>query len=1198
LILSFFVPFLALLASALLKWRKRSFFALLVVVGMALAVGAYPYYHPTGVSGLIKAFMSDTTAGLALRSTDRATPLLLLGLAVLLGAGVDAVVRRFGRSGLMAAAFVLVAIAGASFPLWTGSTVVDGLHQPAQPPSYVKEAASALNASHPGTRVYGMPGNNFGAYRWGDTIDTVYPGLLTRPFVTHEQQTMGSLPTADLLEAVDTPLQEGTMDPRTIAPMMSLMSVGEVLVQYDQAYETYNTPNPLQLAYDLTPTPAGLSDPVSYGKPRANVSTVPDFNEQLLALPVNQKPTAPLVSYTVAKPRPIVRAESLKTPLVVDGDSTGLVNASSIGLLANQPTVFFAGTLDTNTTLKKSVLKPGANLVVTDTNRKQGYRWNGIQDNAGYTETAAETTAITNLLTPDPFNSPLNLFPKAPADAQSTTVFNDDIAWVEASSYGSLTQYFNDERPAAALDGDPATAWADSQFPTGQWWSVEFSHPKTMGSINLAQIQAAHPKQVITKVTLSFDYENPVTVELGAESRTPTGQTIDFSPRTFSNLRITIDASYRTKYHVTASYENVVGFSEVRFPSLPAVTETVAMPQDLLRSVGATSTADPLTLSMTRLRGSGFPERYDAELAIDRSFWLPTTRTFALTGQARIDATSSDETVDHDVGRPDAQGGGVSASSSSRLTGDVATGASAAIDGDPSTTWTSAFGVSADGQWLQYSLARPITFDSLDLQIVADGRHSVPTEVTVSAGGVSDKAKLAPVADGKEAGTIVKVPVALPTALTGQTIRVTIDAARMETTKDYYTQSPITKPFAVAELGIEGLASSPVPTAIPSTCRDDLLSVDGAPVWVAVSGSSTTALARRPLSIALCGPDAGGLALGPGSHTLRSARGQVAGFNLDTVDLSSAAGGGPAVISAEGDVPVAVPAVAPKVTVDHQTSTAMRLTISHIPAESSAFDLVLGQSINSGWQASIAGQSLGTPFLVDGFANGWQVDPSVLGSADHTGTVTVSLKWAPQNRVNIALIISALVIVACLLLAFVPRRRRRHARRGGDISPPGIDRSEAGGSVRMAVDEEPTLAPLFHSDEAPARWVSATVIAVLIGLAAGLIAPPLTGVFVGVATLVVLRVPRLRLVLGLVAAGLVLIAAAYIVIEQVLHSTLPNGGWPTDFGQASAIVWAGIMFLMADAVIEVVNRRRAGDPHRELPADSVDHDYEDPVSRR
>jgi len=40
-----------------------------------------------------------------------------------------------------------------------------------------------------------------------------------------------------------------------------------------------------------------------------------------------------------------------------------------------------------------------------------------------------------------------------------------------------------------------------------------------------------------------------------------------------------------------------------------------------------------------------------------------------------------------------------------------------------------------DGGWVEYQLSHPITFDHLDLQIVADGRHSIPTTITVSTQG-------------------------------------------------------------------------------------------------------------------------------------------------------------------------------------------------------------------------------------------------------------------------------------------------------------------------------------------------------------------------------------------------------------------------------------------------------------------------------
>ena len=90
---------------------------------------------------------------------------------------------------------------------------------------------------------------------------------------------------------------------------------------------------------------------MSYGTPRPNIPLIPHFDEATLARPPNQGWTAPLVSYTVTDPRPVVRTESTQTPLVVDGDASGIVNASAVGLLAGNPTIFYAGTLDTDPAL-------------------------------------------------------------------------------------------------------------------------------------------------------------------------------------------------------------------------------------------------------------------------------------------------------------------------------------------------------------------------------------------------------------------------------------------------------------------------------------------------------------------------------------------------------------------------------------------------------------------------------------------------------------------------------------------------------------------------------------------------------------------------------------------------------------------------------------------------------------------------------
>ena len=110
-----------------------------------------------------------------------------------------------------------------------------------------------------------------------------------------------------------------------------------------------------------------------------------------------------------------MRAESTAAPLVVSGNGDGLVAASAVGLLAGNPTIFYTGTLDTETALRKRVLAAKPTLVVTDTNPKQAYRWNGITENAGYIETAKSPHDAVD----DPLNAPLEPVPRCPGRTPS-----------------------------------------------------------------------------------------------------------------------------------------------------------------------------------------------------------------------------------------------------------------------------------------------------------------------------------------------------------------------------------------------------------------------------------------------------------------------------------------------------------------------------------------------------------------------------------------------------------------------------------------------------------------------------------------------------------------------------------------------------------------------------------------------------------
>jgi hypothetical protein len=597
------------------------------------------------------------------------------------------------------------------------------------------------------------------------------------------------------------------------------------------------------------------------------------------------------------------------------------------------------------------------------------------------------------------------------------------------------------------------------------------------------------------------------------------------------------------------------------------------------------------------------------EPALARSFWLPTARTFALTGSARISPLIPDDMIDRLVGRPGSDHTGIVAYSLGRLPGDLRAGAIATLDDDPSTLWEPGFGATHQaGQWLQYQLRRPVTFDHLDLQIAADGQHSVPTQLTVATDSGSATVTLPTLADSSVPGSVVDVPVSFPT-LTGQSIRITVDAVRIENTPNYYSQTPIAMPIGIAEVGIPGLHAAPVPATIPSSCRGDLLYIDGNPVWVSVSGSTATALDRQPLTVSLCGPDAGGVALGPGAHTLEAVAGQTSGFDIDQLALDSAPGGGAMPLASP--TTLAAPPVTPSPTVDvlHQTSTSIRLAVEGVGgADRAPLNLVLGESINAGWHATVVGgASLGTPVLMDGFANGWRLDPSTLPpSAVHDGTITVVLSWAPQRQVDLALVVSALAIVACVVLAVVDPRRRRGGRRrrgrrgaharGVAAGHDGVTAPEAptgpvasadtgtdtdagpGPATRTDVDagtgDTPRLVVPFGR-EAPraAVWVALLTGAVAGGVAA-VIASPVVGLAVGVASALVLLVPRLRILLGLAAIAGIVAAGQYTAATQAAQHVLPNGSWPLSFQRAADYAWAGVVFLGADAVVEVALRRR------------------------
>ena len=1162
----FAVPALSFAAAAFTRWRYRAFFVLLVVMGLVLAVGVYPFGDPTWFGHALKAFMTGTTAGLALRSTDRATPLLALGIAMLLGSGVAALARRSRPFALGAAALSVAVVAAANPPAFNGSTVADKYTQPAQLPGYTLAAAKALNHEGAGTRVLGVPGSDFAVYRYGDTTDPVYPAILSRGYVSREQVPQGSTATEDLLYGLDDPMQVGASNPNALAPIARLMSVGDVLVQSDLNYQHYDQPPPAQLWAQLQPTPPGLGAPTCFGTPRPDHGPLPQLDEAALAHPDPTEP-CPLEVLAVSNPRPIVRAEPTRSPVVLDGDGEGLVAAAGTGLLAGNPTVLYAGTLDQHPGQLAAALRQGATVVVTDTNRRRAFRWDTIVDEAGQTLTPTQPQQT------DAANSPVALFPGAPITSFTTASYLG-VRAVTASAYGDTVTYLPEDRPSQAIDGNLDTAWEVGAFgqPVGQWWQVQFDRPTTTGAVNLVQPLTGAKNRWITRATLTFDGKHPLTVRLGPASRTALGQTVTFPSRTFGTLRIRVDATNLKGTDLNAGPSSV-GFAEFRVAATTA-TELIDLPSDVLGGTGVSTTADRLVLLLTRQRVSPYPPRQDPEVSLDRSFVLPAARNFDLTGTARINALVPDDRIDRLVGRQ--QASGIVAYSKGRLPGDLGAGASAALDGNPATVWSPGFGASSQlGSWIHVDLPKPVTFDHLDLQIVDDGRHSVPTQLTVATENGSAKVRIPALRAGTRPGSTVTVPVTFP-ALHGAHLQFTIDRVDLRYTRSYTSRQLIALPVGIAELGIPGVTDPPPPAAIPSPCRSDLLSIDGQPVWLRVSGSSSAALAGDGLTVALCGPDAGGLHLGTGTHVLVATNGHATGWNLDQLALDSAPGGAamPDVSPTALVAPASPPGV-PTVRVTSQNATTLHLRVSGVSAAAAPFHLVLGESIDKGWTATVdGGPSLGAPELIDGFANGWIVNPAALGGELRHGTLTVTLRWTPQRLVWAALLVSGAGLLAALVLSVLPartrrRRRGRHRRNAArtGAGPDGAEVLDAGPSAAVA-----TLAsPLLYPPTRP-RLVVAAVTALPVGALLAAVTRPLIGLAAGVAAAAGLLVARTRGLLTAGAVGLMVAAGTVVVVDQATHPSQPGGTWAPTFSTAALLAWGAVACLVADATVEIVRQ--------------------------
>lgn len=239
---------------------------------------------------------------------------------------------------------------------------------------------------------------------------------------------------------------------------------------------------------------------------------------------------------------------------------------------------------------------------------------------------------------------------------------------------------------------------------------------------------------------------------------------------------------------------------------------------------------------------------------------------------------------------------------------------------------------------------------------------------------------------------------------------------------------------------------------------------------------------------------------------------------------------------------------APAVEVDERGRGRYEVTVAET---GEPFWLVLGESFSDGWQASVdGGPDLGAPTLVDGFANGWRIDPAEVGS----GPLSLSIEWTPNRIVRGALYASAAGSVAVVLLALGLGRRRAPV-----VVVPPLD---GHGTVGLPPG---TTAP-------PRAGL------VLGSLAGGVIAGSLTRPWMGalfvVLALVAWWVRHGDRVVAAVAVGALATSGAYVTVQQWRFDPPHEGGWPALWDRAHTLGWVALVALGVVFVRSVVSARR------------------------
>lgn len=975
---TFVVPAIAIGSLLFLRrWRYGAFFALLL--GLSVLAMSIGFPQQSSIGRVVTDLYYSAGPLQFMRTTYKAAPLAALALACLAGVGLGSAfdwVRsvRLNVNGVVRAVWpataVLVLLIGTVIlfwgrPLWSGNAVDARLFFPSVPTPWVAAIDQAQSTTPSDSRIAVLPGELFGWYSWGGTQNSVVPGLSDKPVLVRQITRPATEQAAQLLDSVDSRVQQGRLTPGQLPPLLQLMGVGRVLVGSDSSPRRSEALDPARVEDELSQQP-GFANPAANFGPVTTFQPPPDRGGPAVKLGQVRAYAAP----RPASPR-ITRVHPAEKAAVIDGDAEGVVALAGVGALNPGRASFYAADL---TRASFSALLPDQpTLTYTDSNRRRGVLGSKLTTNTGPTLGATDPLAR-EFPNYDPF--------KSGGMATRTVAVYSGLESLFSPVTPGFT-LFPEHRPFAALDGRTDTAWiTQERDPARRYLQINLKRPMRLAAVRIRPHRDSGG--ITSRVYLSVNGgpERSVALESG-------WNTVPVNSASVKSLRLRVPGRI-TYYGVTPG-----GLDEVEIPGLH-VTEALRMPtrlsslaagRDLSRSafdiVAERLTAD-FPGRVGKAGGASFAldplDMSDAESEIRRVVALPASRRFSASGWGSVTPAASDSSLDALAGVPLAN----SYESSARFEGVPINRASSAFDRDPKTAWIAEYN-SINNPWIRWKGSQPIVFRRLVLKRFP-GRYLEPTRVTVATpnGGFDLRVS--------RAGIVV-----LPTAVTTRELKLTIRSVKRLRRPARGARVP--RSVAFSEIEIPGLPavqprrSGPFQTA----CGAASVASKGRSLPLRFTGDLAALDAGDALKFGGC--EAGArLPLARGSNLITASPGSV--FSVDSLLLHGAA---------------------PR-SVGSQRTSVVGITPAGKVALSGEGWLVLGQSYSPGWRAwctdrSGSEQELGSPRQIDGFANGWRINGATCPSA--------RFAFGPQRFADLGYWISGLVGLSLLVLLGVGAWRRR-----------------------------------------------------------------------------------------------------------------------------------------------------------------------------